>query len=181
MNEKQTTPEEETRYAELQQIALDAARMGETSTLEPMLRAGMPANLADAKGNTLIMLAAYHDHPDTVECLAYYGAEVDRRNGRGQTPLAGVAFKGHMDCARILVHYGADPEAPQGHGQTPVSFAAMFGRKQMLVYLQSVGKHHPVKNAFLRAGATLTRVMRKLVSRLFEARERKRLRWAVHY
>lgn len=176
-----TNTDEEKRYAELQVMALDAARNGETSTLEPMLRSGMPVNLADHKGNSLIMLASYHNHPETVECLAYYEADVDQRNDRGQTPLAGVAFKGHMDCARILVHYGADPEAAQGHGQTPISFAAMFGRKQMLAFLQRSTAKHPVKNVLLRTCAFLTQPIRKMAVKAVELRKHRPPRWAVHY
>jgi len=172
---------EEDRYSELQLIAIDAARKGQTATLEPMLRSGMPVNLSDHKGNSLIMLASYHDHPDTVECLTYYQADVDLRNDRGQTPLAGAAFKGHLDCARILVHYGADAEAPQGHGQTPVSFAAMFGRKEMLAFLQSVGGKHPFKNGVFRLCAHVTRVVRMAANRVIDARNQRRLRWAVHH
>ena len=180
-NQAQLTSEEESRYVELQNMALDAARSGQTSTLEPMLRSGMPVNLSDHKGNSLIMLASYHDHPETVECLAYYQANVDQRNDRGQTPLAGVAFKGHMDCARILVHYGANAEAPQGHGQTPVSFAAMFGRKEMLSFLQSVGTKRPLKNGLLRLCVMMTRIVRRAVGRVIESRNQRRLRWAVYH
>ena len=44
-----TTEAEERRYGELQQMALDHARHGETGPLSAMLQAGMPVNLADAK------------------------------------------------------------------------------------------------------------------------------------
>ena len=177
----QLSSAEETRYTELQQMAIDAARKGQTATLEPMLRSGMPVNLSDHKGNSLIMLASYHDHSDTVECLAYYQADVDQRNDRGQTPLAGAAFKGHLDCARILVHYGANAEAPQGHGQTPVSFAAMFGRKEMLSFLQSVAGKHPLKNRLFRLCAGVTRVVRMVANRVIVSRNQRRLRWAVYH
>jgi ankyrin repeat protein len=128
--------QEEQRYAELQAMALDAARHGDLETLEPMLHAGMPANLRDEKGNTLLMLAAYHGHADTVKLLVRYDAEVDARNDRHQTPLAGVAFKGHVDIAQVLLDAGADPVADQGGGRTPVMFAAMFGHLEMVKLLE---------------------------------------------
>ena len=63
------TQQEEQRYTELQMIALDAARSGETELLESMVAAGMPVNLRDEKGNSLLMLAAYHAHEHTVNML----------------------------------------------------------------------------------------------------------------
>lgn len=128
--------QEEQRYAELQLIALDAARHGDPDTLVPMLQAGMPVNLRDEKGNTLLMLAAYHGHEEAVRVLLRHDAEVDARNDRGQTPLAGVAFKGHLEIARILLESGGDPVADQGGGRTPIMFAAMFGHLEMVKLLE---------------------------------------------
>ena len=54
------TEAEDQRYAELQQTALDFARQGETDSLAKMLYHGLPVNLADAKGNSLLMLASYN-------------------------------------------------------------------------------------------------------------------------
>ena len=132
------TPEEEARYAELQQMALDFARAGDTDQLAPMLDAGMPVNLADPKGNTLLMLAAYHGHPDTVRLLLSRGTDVDRRNDRGQTPLGGVAFKGYVDIAELLIAAGAAVDADNGGGSTPLMYAVMFGRTGVAALL----RHH---------------------------------------
>jgi ankyrin repeat protein len=136
------SPEEERRYAELQILALDYARSGETEALLQMLRAGLPVNLSDHKGNTLLMLAAYHGHKDTVSLLVKYGADVDRRNDRNQTPLGGVAFKGFTDVAQLLVAHGADLNADNGNGMTPLLFANMFGRRETADYLRRVGGTH---------------------------------------
>jgi ankyrin repeat protein len=112
----------------LQAMALDLARNGEIEALEAMVAAGLPVNLADHKGNTLLMLACYHGHAACAAMLLARGAEVDRRNARGQTPLGGAAFKGYVEIVRLLVAHGADLDADNGAGATPVMFAAMFGR-----------------------------------------------------
>lgn len=117
-------------------MALDAARTGDIELLGPMLDAGMPVELKDAKGNTLLMLAAYHGNEEAVELLLTKGAEPDARNDRGQTPLAGVAFKGHLGVAERLIAAGADPHADQGGGRTPVMFAALFGQPAMVKLLE---------------------------------------------
>jgi len=141
------TEAEEARYVELQRMALDFARAGDAESLAPMLEAGLPVNLADAKGQTLLMLASYHGHLETVRLLLDREAEVDRRNDRGQTPLGGVAFKGYEDVADLLVAAGADVDADQGGGMTPILFAALFGRFGMVERLRSHGA------TFERAGA----------------------------
>lgn len=88
----------------------DRARAGDAERLGAYVDAGTPVDLTDAAGNTLIMLAAYHGHPATVQVLVERGADVDAINDRGQTPLAGAVFKGYSDVVRVLVAAGADPD-----------------------------------------------------------------------
>ena len=93
----EATADELKRYEELQVFALDFARTGKTQDLKAMLQAGMPVNLCDHKGNSLIMLASYNGNLETTSMLLDFGAEVDKKNDRGQTPRAGVSFKGYLD------------------------------------------------------------------------------------
>ncbi len=158
------TPEEETRYAELQLMALNAAREGNTELLGAMLEAGMPANLVDAKGNSLLMLASYHGHHAAVEMLLRHGARVDQRNHRAQTPLAGVAFKGDLAMAKLLVSHGADPHADQGGGRLPVHFAALFGHPEMVQFLSQLPAA-PQASWWLRRWATCCRLLRRCFRR----------------
>jgi ankyrin repeat protein len=134
-----TTEAEEKRYAELQLIALDAARAGDDSVLAPMIRAGLPVNLRDHKGNSLLMLASYHGHAEMVQALLDCDADPDRRNLRGQTPLGGVAFKGYVKIATMLLDAGADLNADQGGGTTPLMLASLFGRIEMVKFLRQRG------------------------------------------
>lgn len=156
------SPAEETRYAELQQLALDAARNGDEELLLPMLAAGLPVNLADGKGNSLVMLSAYYGHAPLVRILLEKGAAPDQRNDRNQTPLAGVAFKGGLEIVKLLVAHGADPRADQGGGRCPIHFAAMFGHPDIVAYLHSLEvAERPSKR--LRAMAFLTGFVRRQV------------------
>ena len=134
-----TTEAEERRYAELQLLALDYARTGETGLLADMIRHGLSMNLADAKGNTLLMLACYHQNLETARMLLEHQAGVDRRNHRGQTPLGGAAFKGYEDIVALLLAHGAEIDADNGAGMTPLMFAAMFGRTRVAAQLQAHG------------------------------------------
>jgi hypothetical protein len=133
------TEAEEHRYAELQQMAFDFARNGETELLVEMIQHGLPVNLADAKGNSLLMLASYNGNLETARALLQAGADADRRNDRGQTPLGGAAFKGYEEIVTLLLENGADIDADNGGGMTPLMFAAMFGRTKAVELLKRQG------------------------------------------
>lgn len=102
------TPDE--AALELAEQMLDWARAGDAAPLLSLLDQGGPANLRDATGNSVLMLAAYHGHADLVTRLAARGADVDLVNDRGQTPLAGAVFKQDTATVRALVAAGADPD-----------------------------------------------------------------------
>ncbi|MEV8537091.1 ankyrin repeat domain-containing protein [Streptomyces sp. NPDC051211] len=114
---------------ELATKIFDLARQGDTQTLAAYLDAGAPANLTNDRGDTLVMLAAYHGHADTVTALLERGAEADRANDRGQTPLAGAVFKGEEAVIRALLAGGADPAAGT---PSAVDTARMFGKTELL-------------------------------------------------
>jgi len=114
---------------ELAHQLFDLARAGQADELAAYVDAGVPVDLTDASGNTLLMLAAYHEHPGTVTMLADLGADVDRTNDRGQTPLAGAVFKGAAEVVRALLDAGADPDAGT---PTARQSAAIFGQTELL-------------------------------------------------
>lgn len=131
---------EEKRYEELQRMALNFARYGQSSELEKMILHGLSVNLQDEKGNTLLMLAAYNGQEKVVQMLLKHGADVDLKNDRGQTPLAGVCFKGYFNITKVLVENGANIRENNGLGATPLTFAALFGHKDIVEYLNAFNK-----------------------------------------
>jgi uncharacterized protein len=115
--------------AELAGRLFDMARAGHAETLAAYLDAGVPVNLTNGAGDTLVMLAAYHGQPAAVRVLTERGADVNRPNDRGQTPLAGAVFKGEDEVVRLLVAAGADPGAGT---PSAVDTASIFGRSEYL-------------------------------------------------
>ena len=113
------------RLVELAHQMFDLARAGERDQLAAYVDAGVPVDLTDADGNTLLMLAAYHGHADTVRMLAEHAADVNRANDRGQTPLAGAVFKDEAAVVSVLLGAGADPDAGT---PTARETATMFGK-----------------------------------------------------
>ena len=94
--------QEEERYAELQLLALDYAREGNTHELDKMISYGMPINLCTNKNDTLLMLATYNGNYETALMLIKNGADLNKVNQREQTPLEGVCFKGYMEIVKYL-------------------------------------------------------------------------------
>lgn len=107
----------------------DLARDGEGDTLLAYVEAGVPVDLTDPDGNTLLMLASYHGHADVVQRLLDTGADVNRLNDRGQSPLAGAIFKGEDLVVSLLLGAGADPDVGTPSARAT---AAMFGRDSLL-------------------------------------------------
>lgn len=107
----------------------DMARAGDAERLAAYLDAGVPANLTNDNGDSLLMLAAYYGRPETVDALIARGADVNRCNDAGQTPLAGAVFHGDDVVVRRLLAAGADPRAGE---PSAVDTAEMFERDEFL-------------------------------------------------
>ncbi|GAA2387422.1 ankyrin repeat domain-containing protein [Streptomyces glaucosporus] len=127
--------EEPAHDPEVLQLAakvFDLARDGDTDTLAAYVDAGVPVNLTNDKGDSLLMLAAYYGRTPTVRALLDRGADPDRINDRGQSPLAGAVFKDEEEMVRLLLEAGADPNAGN---PSAVDTARMFGRDSLLKLL----------------------------------------------
>ncbi|MEI5103551.1 ankyrin repeat domain-containing protein [Streptomyces sp. PmtG] len=114
---------------ELAGKVFDLARAGDAETLAAYVDAGVPVNLTNDSGDSLVMLAAYHGHAPAVRALVERGADTNRANDKGQTPLAGAVFKGADDVVRALLDGGADPAAGT---PSAVDTARMFGKTELL-------------------------------------------------
>ncbi|GGU04536.1 MULTISPECIES: ankyrin repeat domain-containing protein [Streptomyces] len=114
---------------ELAAKIFELARQGDAEALAAYVDAGVPANLTNDRGDSLVMLAAYHGHAEAVAALLARGAEADRANDRGQTPLAGAVFKGEDAVIKALLAGGADPSAGT---PSAVDTARMFGKTDLL-------------------------------------------------
>ncbi|MCX5138899.1 MULTISPECIES: ankyrin repeat domain-containing protein [unclassified Streptomyces] len=121
------TPDPE--VIELAAKVFDLARQGDSDALAAYVDAGVPVNLTNDRGDSLLMLAAYHGHAAAVTALTSRGADADRANDRGQTPLAGAVFKGEDAVIRALLDAGADPASGT---PSAVDTARMFGKADLL-------------------------------------------------
>jgi ankyrin repeat protein len=111
----------------------DLARSGGTEELSAQVDAGLPVNLTNDKGDTLLILAAYHQHAGTVAALLERGADPDRVNDRGQTALAAAVFRQNQETAGALLRAGADPNAGS---PSAVATAEFFKLPEMAALLE---------------------------------------------
>jgi ankyrin repeat protein len=119
------------------QNAFDLAREGRSEELAGYVDAGLPVNLTTSVGDTLLILAAYHDHPQTVRMLLERGADHARVNDRGQTALGAAVFRRSTESVRALLEAGADPD----HGpRSAREVAAFFELGEMSELLGTSGE-----------------------------------------
>ena len=84
-------------------------RTGDAAAVAAYVDRGVPVDLTNANGDTLLLLAAYHEHPDLVRALLERGADPNPVNGRGQTALVAAVFRQNLAIVEALLGAGADP------------------------------------------------------------------------
>jgi uncharacterized protein len=131
----------DTDVLDLASRLFDCARSGDAAMLAAYVDAGVPVNLTNSNGDTLVMLASYHGHDSAVAALIARGADVDRHNNRGQTPLAGAVFKNDTTIIELLLSADADPLAGS---PSALETAQFFEReklsRQLLQHIQRRGR-----------------------------------------
>jgi ankyrin repeat protein len=130
-----TQPLTEEELAYLRSM-FDLARTGDTARLAEALDAGVPVNLTNEVGDSLLMLAAYHDHPATVAVLLDRGADTTRVNDRGQTALGAAVFRRSERSVTRLLASGADPALGP---RSALDIARFFDLPEMMALLSQGG------------------------------------------
>ncbi|WP_067702583.1 ankyrin repeat domain-containing protein [Nocardia jejuensis] len=123
--------DDDARVIELAGKIFDLARNGDAAGLASYVDAGVPVNLTNERGDTLLMLAAYYGHSDAVAVLLERGADANGPEDAGATPLAGAVFKGDEKVVRLLLAAGADPDAGNPSARDS---ATMFERTELLKF-----------------------------------------------
>ncbi|MEJ7707358.1 MAG: ankyrin repeat domain-containing protein [Nocardioidaceae bacterium] len=109
----------------------DLARAGDLALAE-YVDQGLPVNLTNSAGDSLLILAAYHQHGELVDALVERGADLDRVNDRGQTALAAAVFRQSCPVVERLLAAGADPALGP---QSALEIARFFGLPDLLALL----------------------------------------------
>jgi len=104
------------------------ARDGRTGPLGEMIDAGVPIDVVNGRGDSLLIVAAYGQHREAVQELLRRGADTGIVNGMGQTALACAVFRGNEAILLDLLEAGADPELGS---HTGIQIADQFALPRM--------------------------------------------------
>lgn len=132
--------------------AYDFARQGDLRSLLAELRGWNDLDRKNAKGHSMLMLAAYSGQREATAALLDLGADPNTHDLAGNSALMGAAFKGDLEIVRLLCERGADPFHRSSTGSTALETALMFGRAEAARYLaeRTRSPHRPLAG-FLRS------------------------------
>jgi ankyrin repeat protein len=114
------------------QRVFDRARAGDVEQLRDVLDGGVPVNLTNSTGDTLLILAAYHRRADAVALLLARGADAERVNDRGQTALGAAVFRQDEPIVRALLAAGASPDTGPRSARQVADFFGLTGMRRLL-------------------------------------------------
>ena len=130
----------QTSVNDLKARYFDAAREGNVALLQAFYQAGLDGNVADDKGYTALILAAYHGHNDAVSyLLGKENINACQEDNKGNTALMGAIFKGHLGVARKLMFAECNIDETNSQGQTALMFASLFDRQSLVSELIEKG------------------------------------------
>ncbi len=112
--------------------AFDWARHGDVARLSELFALGASAELTNERGDTLLILAAYHCQPAVVRLLLTRQPELDRANDNGQTALGAAVFRRSVEIVDLLLAAGADPDSGARSAREVARFFELTDMQQRL-------------------------------------------------
>ena len=139
-----------------QELLFDAARLGRTDMIAPLVKAGVDINATDARGFTPLILAAYNGQAETLDALIAAGADPCKPDvSQGNTAQMGVAFKGEDAIAARLLKAGCDVNTRNNAGQTALMMASLFNRTRQVDMLLAAGADRTIQDAAGRSASSV--------------------------
>lgn len=110
----------------------DLARQGRTGPLGEMIDAGVPIDILNARGDSLLIVATYAEQIDTVAELVRRGAALDTVNLNGQTAVTCAVFRRNEPLLRLLLDAGADQNSGHNTAAATADQFALTGIRAVL-------------------------------------------------
>jgi len=106
---------------------IDAARSGDSKTVQTLLQQKAEVNLAEADGTTALHWAAHRNDNELAAMLLAGGARPDAANDYGVTPLWLACTNQNASMVQALLKAGADANAALWTGETVLMKCAQTG------------------------------------------------------
>lgn len=116
-----------------------AARHGDSTRVDELLRAGHDANSRDTGNRTPLHWAAWSDANEVVDALLGASSEPNSRNDAGDTPLHDASAVAKGAVVQALVAVGASPNEFNRSGEAPLHVAARAGNLKAVTALLACG------------------------------------------
>jgi ankyrin repeat protein len=105
---------------------LVSVQLGLIENVKAFLQLGVDVNDADREGNTPLMEAVRHRHPELAHFLVEQGADVNAASNNGVTPLMMAVEIGSLDMTQLLVSQGARINQQSRYGRHALNYAAVL-------------------------------------------------------
>ena len=104
---------------------LDAVQSGDIATLKKFLDEGVPVDLTDEEGWSLLHHAAALGQVEVISLLHEKGCHVDMLDNEGRTPLHYAATNGDIETIRLLIAMDSNVNSVDNEGNTPLKWSVM--------------------------------------------------------
>ena len=104
---------------------LNAVQSGDIATVKKFLDEGVPVDLTDEEGWSLLHHAAALGQVEVINLLCEKGCRVDLIDNEGRTPLHYAAINGDIEIIRLLIEMGNNVNSVDNEGNTPLKWSVM--------------------------------------------------------
>lgn len=125
--------------ADLERLAVSAARRGNARLLTRFLDRGVSPDMRTERGWSLLLKAIHREEVGVVQALLDAGASPLWAPGDDFAPLVLAATQGNREICELLIGAGADLDQRNPSGQTPLMRAARHEQEKVLDLLLSSG------------------------------------------
>lgn len=126
--------------SEVLAAASEAALQGDTTAIATALKNGVPVDQIDENSNSLLMLASFDGHLETMQLLLDSGADVNLRNTMNRTALMFASSGPNPAAVKLLLTNHAELNAiDRDEHFTALMFAAAEGLSPIVDILLEAG------------------------------------------
>ena len=119
---------------------LDAVQSGDIATVKKFLDEGVPVDLTDEEGWSLLHHAAALGQVEVINHLHEKGCRVDLIDNEGCTPLHYAATNGDIETIRLLIAMGSNVNSVDNKGNTPLKWSVMCEENAAIEELTKHGR-----------------------------------------